>query len=190
MCQKSGLNWVTWANCYAKNSVSLVELASPFREGTELFIEALTFSGAEVEIKATKIDEVRAYLLRWSWLISEGRCLPEDAPAFPEVKIEWDHGNLSDSQRGAREMVNGFGIRICSNSANPPSIKTNHLEGKAIEMHISWKKSISILKKDGNEMTVNYLPNPNENKLLHEVGASYGVFKSDQDPFYWSIDGL
>ena len=71
----------------------------------------------------------------------------------------------------------------------PPSLTSNHIAGKAIDMDITWSGTLKVKKKDGTEVEVAYMSNPNANMKLHEVGASYGVKKLTNDKPHWSYDG-
>jgi hypothetical protein len=189
MAQKSGRYWVAWANAHAMNSKDTNALDPGFRVKVEAFIRALKTAGATVTISATRRNAKRAYLFHWAWLISQGKCAPSDPSAMQGVDIEWDHGDLKRSKAGAREMVDGFGLAVPPASVNPPSLVSDHISGKAIDMTITWQGTLKIRKKDGTVVDVPYQPNPNTNIKLQEVGASYGVRKLKTDRPHWSYDG-
>jgi hypothetical protein len=189
MRTKSGKYWVAWAATYARNSSAVNDLEIPFRSKAKAFINTLTDAGAKVDVAATKRSEKRAYLFHWSWKISQGKCKPSDATKMAGVDIEWDHGDLEKSKTGALEMVTGFGLAVPPRSINPPSLTSNHVDGKAIDMTIKWSGKIVVKKKDGTEVEVTYSPNVNTNSVLHSVGESYGVKKLKTDAPHWSYDG-
>lgn len=122
-------------------------------------------------------------------MISQGQCALIDAGVMQGVDIEWDHGDLRRSEAGAREMVDGFGLAVPPASINPPSLVSNHIDGKAIDMTIIWNNTIRLRKKDGTEVDVPYQLNPNTNTKLQEVGSSYGVKKLTTDRPHWSFNG-
>ena len=189
MATKSGKYWVSWANVNAKNSNSINDLHSEFQENVRSFIDALKNAGASVSISTTTRSKNRAYLFHWSWKISQGKCKPSDAKKLAGVDIEWDHGNIEKSKAGALEMVKGFGLAVPPRSIFPPSLSSNHIEGKAIDMTVSWTGNLKVKKKDGTVVTVAYMKNVNGNNLLHTVGESYGVKKLKSDAPHWSYNG-
>ena len=187
--KKSGKSWVTWANTHAKNSKSIDDLETTFRENVKAFKTALEDANATVKVTSTKRSKKRAYLFHWSWKISLGKCKPSDATAIAGVDIEWDHGDVNKSKAGAKEMVSGFGLAVPPSSTVAPSLNSNHIPGKAIDMKIKWTGTLRVKKKDGTVVDVPYMSNPNRNKELHAVGASYGVKKHTKDKPHWSLSG-
>ncbi|MCE9687862.1 hypothetical protein LZP73_16910 [Shewanella sp. AS16] len=189
MATKSGKYWVTWANTNAKNSTNIDDLDTTFKTNVKAFKKALEDAGAKIVISTTKRSKKRAYLFHWSWKISQGKCKPTDAPKMAGVDIEWDHGDIAKSKAGALEMVNGFGLAVPPKSINAPSLTSNHIDGKAIDMTITWAGKIKVKKKDGTETEVTYFPNANNNLVLHAVGDSYSVKKLKTDAPHWSHNG-
>jgi hypothetical protein len=187
--RKSGKEWVDWANLNAKNSTSLIDLDPMFKSNVNEFIKALTDAGAVVKVGATRRNNKRAYLFHWSWKISLSKVKPSVAGTMSGVDIIWDHGDLTKSINGAEEMVNGFGLAIPPSSTVAPSLTSNHIAGKAIDMDIVWSKKIKVKKKDASEVEISFMPNPNNNNSLIVVGASYGVFKLKTDRPHWSYNG-
>lgn len=186
---KSGSYWVTWANAHANASDSVDDLVEPFKANAKAFIKALEDAGATVTIGETKRSDKRAYLFHWCWLIGLGKAKASDAPAMTGVEIEWDHGDEEKSKKGAKEMIDGFGLAVPPNSTEAPALNSNHIAGKAIDMDITWKDTIKIKKKDGTEESVEFMDDVNKNTKLHSVGESYGVKKLKTDAPHWSVDG-
>jgi hypothetical protein len=186
---KSGVFWVTWANTNARNSTSVEDLVEPFRSCAKAFIKALEDGGARVQIGTTKRSDKRAYLFHWCWKIGLGKAIPSDAPAMAGVDIEWDHGDVEQSRKAAREMIDGFALAIPPASTNAPSLHSNHTPGKAIDMTITWTGAIKVKRKDGTEEVVSFMSDVNKNARLHALGASYGVKKLATDAPHWSADG-
>jgi hypothetical protein len=188
----SGQYWVTWLKSYAPTSDRVEDLELSFRAKVREFIEALRNAKATVEVKHTKRTLQAAYLWHWAWKIAQRRCAPKDAKPYskspPIPNIQWDHGNLAKSIKGAQEMVNGFGLSVPRESTLPPSENSRHVPGRAIDMEITWIGTISVKKKDGSVVNVKYGP-VNANKDLHAVGASYGVHKLLKDNVHWSDNG-
>jgi hypothetical protein len=87
------------------------------------------------------------------------------------------------------EMVHGFGLAVPPKSTDAPALRSNHIAGKAVDMNITWTGTIKIKKKDGAEVSVAYMADPNANTKLHEVGKSYSVIKRLTDAPHWSVDG-
>jgi hypothetical protein len=187
---KSGKYWVIWANAHAKNSESIDDLADPFKANVKAFIKALEDAGAKVKVTATKRDAKRAYLFHWSWLIALDKSKPSAATALAGVDIEWDHGDAPKSKAGAQEMVDGFGLAVPPKSNVAPSLTSNHIAGKAIDMDITWTGELKVKKKDGTIASVPFMNNANLNTKLHAVGESYGVKKLKTDAPHWSSDGF
>jgi hypothetical protein len=186
---RSGKYWVTWANANAQNSTSVDDLTEPFRTDAKAFIKALTDAGATVSVRTTTRSKKRAYLFHWCWLIGLGKAKASDATAMPGVGIMWDHGDAAESKKGAKEMIDGFGLAVPPNSTVAPSLTSNHTPGKAIDMVISWTGTIKIKTKDGAEKSVEFMADVNKNSDLHALGASYGAKKLTTDAPHWSHDG-
>lgn len=181
----SGKSWVSEFS----TSKSLDDLDSTFSDNAKKFIDALKGAGADVAINATKRPKERAYLMHWSWRIVKENYDAKNIPAEPGVNINWWHGDQTKSKTAAQEMVDGYGI---NNLEVAPSLKSRHIEGKAIDMNISWSGDLKIKKKDGSEVTITTLPKDGTNSKLIEVGATYGVihFKDvEKDKPHWSTDG-
>lgn len=189
MPTKSGLHWVSWANAHAANSKSINDLEPGFRSSVTDFVKALTNAGATVAVSATRRNEKRAYLFHWSWKISQGKSKPTDANKMVGVDIEWDHGDLAKSKTAALQMAQGFGLAVPPRSIFPPSLTSNHIAGKAIDMTITWNGAIKVKTKDGTDLSITYSSNANANSTLHLVGESYGVKKLKSDAPHWSYNG-
>lgn len=189
MPTKSGTSWVTWANTNAKNSTNIDELELTFRKNVKDFIKALKDAGATIDVSTTKRSDKRAYLFHWSWRISLGKCEPSVAKKMTGVDIEWDHKDLKKSKAAAKEMVTGFGLAVPPNSTNAPSLTSNHIRGKAIDMTIKWTGIIKVKKKDNTEVSVTFKTNVNTNSVLHQIGESYSVKKLKTDAPHWSVNG-
>ena len=187
--EKSGRQWVAWADENAQNSTSLDDLVEPFRTNAKAFAKALQDAGAIVIIGTTKRSARRAYLFHWCWLIGLGKAKPSEATVMAGVDIEWDHGDPVKTKSGAREMIDGFGLAVPPRSTNAPALTSLHIVGKAVDFSATWTGILEVKKKDGTEVAVPFLPDVNKNTTLHAVGASYGVLKLATDAPHWSIDG-
>ena len=189
MPTKSGLPWVRWANAHATNSELIDDLEAGFRSSVTAFVDALKAAGATVVVSATRRNEKRAYLFHWSWKISQGQSAPSEASKMAGVDIEWDHGDLATSKAAALEMVQGFGLAVPPQSIFPPSLTSNHIAGKAIDMTIAWVGVIKVKNQHGTDVSIRFLPDVNANSALHLVGESYGVLKLKSDAPHWSHNG-
>lgn len=189
MGKKSGREWVTWANAHATNSSKVEDLESGFRTKAKEFIATLQAAGATVTVSATRRSDKRAYLFHWSWKIHLDRCTPSDPPPKAGVDIEWDHGDLAASKQGAKEMVEGFGLAVPPASTVAPSLTSNHIAGRAIDMTITWTGTLQVKNKAGVVVSVPFMSDVNANTALHQVGESYGVKKLRSDAPHWSHNG-
>ena len=179
----SGRYWVAWQKRYFPTSIKTSDLRGQFRTGVEAFIKALQAAGATVKIDETYRSKQAHYLFRWSYKIAKGTARPKDPPPFTGIHIQWDHGNLASSIRGAQEMVDGFEVVF------EPGVTTRHFDGKAIDMKITWTKSpFRVQMANGNFVEVPSVP-AKFNTVLHYVGETYGVKKLKKDGPHWSEDG-
>jgi hypothetical protein len=190
MPTKSGAFWVVWAAQNAPNSSDVEKLAEPFRTQVKAFIGALTRAGAAVKVTATKRSARRAYLFHWSWKIALGKCKASEVnPLLPEVDIQWNHGDDTESRKGAQQMVTGFGLAVPPASVNAPALTSNHIVGLAIDMEITWTGTITVKNKSNEDVRITFMRDVNANRALHAVGESYGVKKLVTDAPHWSHDG-
>jgi hypothetical protein len=176
----SGDAW--WVANQAKfpNSARVQDLVSPFRENVTAFINAMTAAGAAVHVTSTLRDSRRAALMQHSWDVSRGALDPAHVPANAGVDINWDHGDLAESQAAAHDMVERFGI------AFRPSLDSLHILGRAIDMGITWSGTIQVRNKAGQNVAVGAPRDGATNATLHAVGATYGVKKLLTDKPHWS----
>lgn len=177
----SGSSWVTQFPDLGSTS----DLTKTFRDGVDAFIAAMQAGGASVSIGSTLRPYERSYLMHYSWRIAKKDISASQAPPMAGVDIEWVHATNNQSIQGAQEMVNGYQLRA------RPALVSRHNEGRAIDMTIGWRGSLSIKSKDGTTTNITTTPRTGENTDLHEVGATYGVIKAtfSGDPPHWSDDG-
>jgi hypothetical protein len=191
--QPSGQYWVEWVKRYAPTSARVEDLDSGFRTKVMEFRDALRTAKANVDVTHTRRTQQAAYLWHWAWKIAERRCAPRDAKPYskspPVPNIQWDHGNLAKSIKGAQEMVNGFKLNVPKKSTRPPAEDSRHVLGLAIDMTITWTGTIKVRKKDGSVVNVKSGGSIDNNKELIEVGKSYGVIKLSSDDVHWSDNG-
>jgi hypothetical protein len=182
--QLSGAAW--WHANQAKypNSTKVDDLEQAFRDKVKAFLGALKDAGIRPTIESTLRSKERAYLMHYCWEIAHGTIEPAKVPAYPGIKIVWDHGDAAKSKKATQEMVDLFEMDYMA------SLTSNHIKGLAIDMKFSWTGTLKIKKKDGTVVEINTTPrNGADNKLMHEVGASYGVIKLVGDAPHWSVDG-
>jgi hypothetical protein len=177
----SGKQWV--ARFLGSNSTG--DLAPPFQSNVDAFLAALKKANAAVTVSATLRPKERAYLMHWSWKIARGEAEAKRVPPMDGVLIQWDHGNADASKRAAADMVAGYGISAA------PSLTSIHIQGRAIDMTISWMRRLSIVNKAGLIAHIDSEPRTGMNKELIAIGASYGVVKASfsGDEPHWSDNG-
>jgi len=150
-----------------------------------------------VKISSTFRPRERSYLMHWSWMITKksqgfdlgGKVNNLDAddkkfwqgelassiqsiPKLPGVTVTWWHGDLTASVKGAREMVDNYGI---NDLKTPPAKFSRHNERKAIDMNVWWDGTLTIKKKDGSSQTISSAPSDQTNSELIEVARTYGL---------------
>lgn len=181
----SGSQWVA----RFPGSNDLADLTPAFGANVAAFVAALRAAGALVRISATYRPIERAYLIRTSWEIANGKVKPNAASPFPGVNIQWDHGNESQSVAAARAMCAGYSTLQLQTR---PALKSRHTDRQAIDMTISWSGPLTISDASNNRVTIQTVPRAGMNPDLKTVGASYGVikfWKGASDKPHWSTDG-
>ncbi len=164
------------------NSAAVSDLAPDFRDKVIRFIAAMRAGGASVTVTSTLRNKSRAYLMHYCWAISRGDIHPANVPAEVGCAIIWDHGNPVKSKSAAQEMRDLFDL------VHEPSLRSRHIEGKAIDMIIRWSGTIKVKDANGKSMNIGE-PASGANSALHKIGASFGVIKLLSDPPHWSTDG-
>jgi hypothetical protein len=181
----SGKDW--WHKNQAKypNSQSVDDLDPGFRSSVEDFLSSLRTAGASVVISSTRRNATRAFLMHYSWQVAYGEIDPAEVPQRSGLTIEWDHGNVEKSKRGALEMVTLF------NMAHIAALNSNHIAGKAIDMNISWNGTLVLTRPTPLLAKIESLPRTGrDNRELHDIGAAtFGVRKLRSDPPHWSYNG-
>ena len=88
------------------------------------------------------------------------------------------------ASQAALDMVKLF------NLAYRPSLTSNHIRGKAIDMNISWKGTLELTQPAPLLARIEGRPRTEQNRELHQIGASvFGVRKLISDPPHWSFNG-
>jgi hypothetical protein len=180
----SGKEW--WKSNQGKypNSKSVDDLESGFKSNVVKFMGLLKTAGAKISISSTRRDANRAFLMHYCWKVANEEIEASAVPGRSNVAIVWDHGNKEDSIKGAKEMVELFGIKF------KPSLTSNHIKGTAVDMTITWSGELSLGPlPDGTFKNVDGPSNGSANKELHAIGYQYGVRKLIKDPPHWSADG-
>ena len=180
----SGKDWWRANQASYPNSQDIDDLEPGFRSRVEDFIGSLKHAGATVIVNSTRRNAIRAHLMHYSWKIAYGDTDPPDVPARTGLTIEWDHGDLDESRKAAREMVDLFGM------AHIASLTSNHISGRAIDMNITWKDTLVMTKPAQILTRIETTPRTGQNRELHETGATgFGVRKLLTDPPHWSYNG-
>lgn len=181
----SGADWLA----RFPGSKSLDDLAPDLGDKVKSFIKALEDGGASVDVTSTRRPRERAYLMHWAWRIAKQDYDPQKVPSMDGVNIEWWHGDAATSRQAAQEMVDGYKI---NDNETPPARDSRHIQGKAIDMIITWNDGLSIKKADGSVQVITSEPRDGTNAELIEVGKSYGVVHSpavSKHKVHWSTDG-
>ena len=185
----SGKAWIAWANKHAINSNDVEDLEDTFKTNVKDFISALEKAGATITIDSTKRSAKRAYLFHLAWRIALKKVEAKEATKKEGVPINWVHSKDNDSIAAADEMVKGFGLAVPPKSTVAPSLTSNHITGKAIDMEIKWTGTIEVKKKDGSVVKVTFQSDVKKNTDLHDIGKSYDVIKHLKDTPHWSVNG-
>ena len=179
----SGAPWWRANQGRYPNSARIADLAPPFREKVTAFLDALKDAGAQLSVASTRRDPRRVQLMSVSWRIARGELDADQAPSIPGVPIAWQHATPARSRTAAQAMVDLFDI------AYEPSLTSLHVEGRAIDMTITWSGTLRIRDRAGAVHAIGAPRSGNTNRTLHAVGASYGVIKLLTDPPHWSDTG-
>jgi|GEM_PF-2476759 len=209
-----------------KASTNLATLKPDFKTKVEEFQTALTDAGASYTVNETRRFPARTFLLYWcvriaktstntsavseyitlakEQLNNEGQKSPGEViiraraadlqrlAEYPDVPIKWSHPTEADTKAGAEAM------RAVGNySVVAPPGKSNHIDGNALDMNVSWSGNISIKKKGATVKTlINTEPRRFskgeglKNEQMVEVGTSYGVINyGSGDEIHWSKTG-
>ncbi len=181
----SGSSWVS----QFPTSTSTSDLVDPFRTNANNFIGALQNAGASVSISATYRPPQRAYLMHYAYEIARKNMDPTDVPLRSDVAVCWVHTTSNGSvdhaasKKAAADMVKDYQI------VHEPSLTSNHTQGLAIDMNISWSGTMTITDGNGKQVEIKAPRSGATNSDLWAVGASYNVYKLASDHPHWSVDG-
>jgi hypothetical protein len=179
----SGADWWNANQAKYPNSAAVSDLIQPFRDNVAAFLKALKDAGATIAVSSTRRNATRAHLMHYSWRVANGAVAPNKVPALPGLAIQWDHGDLAKSKKGAQEMADLFGIVF------PASLTSLHIFRRAIDMTIGWTGTLKIKDKQCKVREITTPRAGDTNTDLHKLGATYGVIKLLSDPPHWSDDG-
>src|SRR5262249_40856883 len=140
--EPSGAAWVK----KFPSSRDVADLAKGFRENVVTFEKAAEDAGATVKVLATVRPKERAYLMHWAWVIVNERSNAKTIPPMEGIDIDWWHGTQAASEAKAKEMIDAYGI---GNLKVAPALKSRHIDGKAIDMAVTWTGTLKIKDKDG-----------------------------------------
>lgn len=171
-------------------------LQEPFRTNLNRFYRALLDAGATVSGISTVRPPERAYLMAWAWSIAREGTDPGQVPPRPGVPIVWLHRradgqpDLAASKAAAAAMVEAYGI------VYKPSLTSNHINGTAVDWHITWTGDLAVKDASGKLVTITTTPrsggdgdDPAGNAALREVAATYGLHHLLGDWPHWSANG-
>ncbi|QSJ19845.1 peptidoglycan-binding protein [Nostoc sp. UHCC 0702] len=175
----SGKHWIK----FFRESDSIDDLASPFRQKVQAFEKALRNAGATISIASGFRPPERAYLMHYAFRIHRDEIAPKDVPPMPNVDINWVHYTKAASIQAAKEMVSAYDI------AYRPSLSSRHTQGLAIDWKITWSGTLNIKNASGTTISIDEPRTSYKKSKLWEVGDSYGVIKLIDDDPHWSNDG-
>jgi hypothetical protein len=193
----SGKDWVK----KFPTSNSVEDLEADFRAKVKDFVAALKRAKADIDISATVRPPQRAYLMHFCWTINKKIDDPANVPPFKPgpgqdaVDIQWLHKkssgapDLAASRAAAAEMVAAYGMTRLKVA---PALKSNHIAGKALDMSVSWTKTLTIENKSGKTIEIKSSPRDSTNPDLIAVAKTYGVIHLIdvmKDPPHWSFNG-
>lgn len=181
----SGLKWFKANQAKYPNSTKVSDLDSSFKSNVTAFNAALKAAGAKIVVSTTKRNKSRAAIMHWAYKLANGKVKVAAIPKIAGVTINWDHGDDAKSKKAAKDMIGSSGFNI----KYQPSLTSRHIQGKAIDMTITWSGELKIQNKKKEEVTIASSPRNGQNKDLHKIGATYGVVKLVSDPPHWSTDG-
>lgn len=179
----SGAEWWHANQHKYPNSAAIGDLVATFGTKVEKFVAELRKAGAVVKVQATRRNSIRAYLMHYSFKLSNGQIKATNVPATPGCNINWVHPSEALSRRAAKEMVKLFDI------VYEPSLKSLHIKGLAIDMSISWSGTIKVKDALGKVFELGAPQSGAKNTVLHRIGATYGVKKLVSDAPHWSSNG-
>lgn len=173
--EKAGAQWCA----RFPTSKKTIDLASPFREDVEQFIEALRAAGATVTVSATYRPVERAYLMHWCGMVANSGQDPQAIPPMDGVNIDWTcGGDRAAAKKAAAAMMAGYNI------AYPAALVSRHTQRRAVDMTIALPDGgIAVKGRDGKTVKVTGQTG------LVPVGKTFGVIKLASDPPHWSDDG-
>ena len=182
MSEHSGTQWCE----RFPESVSLDDLAEPFKEGTMKFYAALIAAHADVKIACTYRPPERAYLMHFACMIASGQD-PALVPAHDGVDIDWTcGGNVLLARQNAIYMRTAYGIVF------PAALQSRHTQRLAVDWNITWQAGLVVRDATGIPVPIKSLstrPSGANAKDLWAVGKTYGVIKLATDAPHWSVDG-
>jgi hypothetical protein len=186
---ESELSGEKWAKKFP-GSTDTRDLSGNFRLAVEEFILAMQEAGIKVKINATFRPSKRSYLMHYSYRIAKNGYDPRKVPSMQGVNINWDHGTLEESVKAARDMTLAMDIQTLQTK---PALRSQHNSGLAIDMNLTWEKTIEIKDASGNLVKITTLPRNGMNRQLAAVARTYGIKKYNgpgRDFPHWSNSGL
>ncbi len=184
-----------------------------FKTKWDAFAKALKDAGADVNIASTLRSLGRAYMMHYCAMVASGQIKPWEVPDgirslgqdTGPVGIEWSHKQADGRVDLAKSKQAASAMKMLFQIAYPASLTSNHVQGKAIDVFITWPGTLKIKEKGtmkagkdvaGKEHDIKTTPKhggkkgePAGNKELREVAATYGVIKMLTDAPHWSVDG-
>lgn len=205
------LSGAHWSQLFPSLGNDITHLDADFGQRVAHFIAAMEDAGIEVVVVGARRSPQRAYLMHWSYKIFKGGTSAQEADLpnnrLAGVDIRWAHTDKDGaydpkaSVEGAKSLYHALGIAESLGVA--PSLTSNHIAGRAVDMTTTWHKdSITIRKADGTDVVITTASageRSDNNPDLHDVAESYGIvhFASQKgakslpagDKNHWSYNG-
>jgi hypothetical protein len=179
----SGWSWMS----HFPMTESVDTLDATFASNVRRFASALEEGGANAAIISTRIPPERAYLMHWAWRIAKGGYDPRQVPDMSGVYINWWHGDLEMSRRGALEMVKGYDLETAK---SPPPLVSPYTQGKVVVMHVSWLDELYLKDTNGEINLIQGAPRNGHNYDLAEVAKMYRLLRLVFDPLTEQVHWL
>ncbi len=172
---------------------AISDLTPDFQGKVNPFIATLRTAGAKVVVTVTRRPKERAYLMHWACMVAGYTpagtnklvmVSPDKVPPMDGVDIDWTHGGDHTAARAAAAaMVKAYGI------VYPAALESRHIDGRAIDMTITWQGTLTLRDAGGHPWAIASLPRTGMHPQLWAIGKTFGVVKLASDPPHWSDDG-
>lgn len=199
----SGAHWKQIADDrWGGATPDIAELESGFGGDLQKFIDMLKANNITPSLESAYRPPQRSYLFHYCVKVWKGKIAPNKVPAMDGVDINWDHGNLAASRKGAEELAHAF--ELVGVAAHP----SNHNSGQAVDMKMDFtgNPTNKLTYSVGSKSLTRTIKTSDEAKAgekaagksiagigsreLSKAGADFGVKRAiDNDIVHWSRHG-